>query len=139
MIENYPKYPVELIYIPDFGMIRERASDSNKACGAASDYMERGAVSDINMPRGFASETNSIDFASDSKDNDLASESDGRRRVPERRQPYVYDDSVIFGNGTEYDARCDRDKGVVRGNYIYDVDVVQSELINPMTKKRRER
>ena len=138
MIENYPKYPVELIYIPDFGMIRERASDSNKARGAAADYMGRGAVSDINMPRGFASESNSLDLAKNSDNCDLTFKTD-LGHIPERRQPYVYDDSVIFGNGTEYDARCDRDKGVARGNYIYDVDVVQSELINPMTKKRRER
>ena len=139
MIENYPKYPVELIYIPDSGMMRARASELDRARGAASDSDRRQTAPDIHIPRSLAFETNSIDFASDSKNHDLASESDGRRRVPERRQPYVYDDSVIFGNGTEYDARCDRDKGVARGNYIYDVDVVQSELINPMTKKRRER
>ena len=89
MIENYPKYPVELIYIPDFGMIYARASDSNRARGAASDYMGRGAVSEKNTPRGIASESNSLDLA-----------------------------SVIFQNGDEYDSKSGRGSGFAHDNFI---------------------
>lgn len=130
MIENYPKYPVELIYIPDFGMIRERASDSNKARGAASDYMGRGAVSDINMPRGFASESNSLNLAKNSDNCDLTFKTD-LDHIPERRQPYVYDDSVIFQNGAEYDSKSGHGSGFAHDNFIYDVDIVRGDSIDP--------
>ena len=130
MIENYPKYPVELIYIPDFGMIRERASELDRARGAASDYMERGAVSDINMPRGFASESNSLDLAKNSDNCDLTFKTD-LGHIPERRQPYVYDDSVIFQNGAEYDSKSGRGSGFAHDNFIYDVDIVRGDSIEP--------
>ncbi len=131
MIENYPKYPVELIYIPDSGMMRARASELDRARGAASDSDRRQTAPDIHIPRSLAFETNSIDLASDSKDNDLASESDGRRRVPERRQPYVYDDSVIFQNGAKYDMKSGRGSGFAHDNFIYDVDIVRGDSIDP--------
>ena len=130
MIENHPKYPVELIYIPDFGMIRERASDSNKARGAAADYMGRGAVSDINMPRGFASESNSLDLAKNSDNCDLTFKTD-LGHIPERRQPYVYDDSVIFQNGAEYDSKSGHGSGFAHDNFIYDIDIVRGDSIDP--------
>ena len=130
MIENYPKYPLELIYIPDFGMIRERDSDLKRARGAAADYMGRGAVSDINMPRGFASESNSLDLAKNSDNCDLTFKTD-LGHIPERRQPYVYDDSVIFQNGAEYDSKSGRGSGFAHDNFIYDVDIVRGDSIDP--------
>ena len=130
MIENYPKYPVELIYIPDSGMMRARASDSNKARGAASDYMGRGAVSDINMPRGIASESNSLDLAKNSDNCDSTFKTD-LDHIPERRQPYVYDDSVILQNGAEYDIKSGRGSGFAHDNFIYDVDIVRGDSIDP--------
>ena len=129
MIENYPKYPVELIYIPDFGMVYARASDSNRARGAASDYMGRGAVSEKNTPRGIASESNSLDLAKDSDNRGLKFKSD-LRHIPERRQPYVYFDSVIFQNGDEYDSKSGRGSGFVHDNFIYDVDTVRGNSID---------
>ena len=130
MIENYPKYPVELIYIPDFGMIRERDSDLKRARGAAADYMGRGAVSDINMPRGFASESNSLNLAKNSDNRDFTLKTD-LDHIPERRQPYVYDDSVIFQNGAEYDIKSGRGSDFAHDNFIYDVDIVRGDSIDP--------
>ena len=130
MIENYPKYPVELIYIPDFGMIRERASDSNKARGAASDSDRRQTAPDIHIPRGFASESNSLDLANNSDNCDLTLKTD-LGHIPERRQPYVYDDSVIFQNGAEYDMKSGHGSGFAHDNFIYDVDIVRGDSIDP--------
>ena len=130
MIESYPKYPVELICIPDSGMMRARASELDRARRAASDYMERGAVSDINMPRGFASESNSLDLAKNSDNCDLTFKTD-LGHIPERRQPYVYDDSVIFQNGAEYDMKSGHGSDFAHDNFIYDVDIVRGDSIDP--------
>ena len=111
-------------------MIRERASELNRARGAASDPMGRGAVSDINMPRGFASESNSLDLANNSDNRDFTLKTD-LGHIPERRQPYVYDDSVIFQNGAEYDIKSGRGSGFAHDNFIYDVDIVRGDSIDP--------
>ena len=98
MNDNLPKYPVELIYIPD--------SDG----------------------RGY-----------------LTQPTPKARRVPERRQPYVYDDSVAYDNGAEYGAEYDKriENGgdihdSVMYSVIYDVDIVRGDSAFPIPKYRRE-
>ena len=111
-------------------MMRARASELDRARRAASDYMGRGAVSDINMPRGFASESNSLNLANNSDNCDFTLKTD-LDHIPERRQPYVYDDSVILQNGAEYDIKSGRGSGFAHDNFIYDVDIVRGDSIDP--------